>query len=303
MPVNDIIVTPEFKPTSADRLVPHIPGVLFQFYRSRCGHMHFPYLEGGGKVLAHIDRQQLSKDASQLLEQLTGSDYPKVMSAIERSARWMLPLTTRFRLSFPKEKPHWIAVSANPEPIETGVRWNGIMMDITEQVIEEQRLRQLSDTDPLTGLPNRRKLMTQLTHHTSMSTRHGSPLSIMMIDIDHFKQLNDRWGHLQGDSVLKQLATLTPTLLRCEDIVARLGGEEFMVVLPLTSLQQCHKLADRLRKTIAAHDFGTGKGSVTLSIGLAEYRCGEPLNSLVERADQALYKAKGIGRDCVCLLP
>ncbi|WP_434985460.1 diguanylate cyclase [Vreelandella zhaodongensis] len=299
MPVNDMIPTPH----SADSLVPHIPGVIFQFYRSHCGRMNFPYLEGGGEALALIDRPQLTEDAGNLIEQLTGSDHPKIMSAIERSARWMLPLTTRFRLPFPKEKPHWIAVSANPEPTENGVRWNGMMMDITDQVGEEQRLRKLCDTDPLTGLPNRRKLMVHLTHLASLSTRHGTPLSIMMLDIDHFKKLNDRWGHLQGDSVLQQLAMQTQLLLRCEDMVARLGGEEFMVVLPLTPLQQCHKLADRLRHAIASHDFGIGEGEVTLSIGVAEYRCGEPLRNMIERADQALYSAKEDGRDCVSLLP
>ncbi|WFE71700.1 GGDEF domain-containing protein [Halomonas sp. M1] len=299
MPVDNVISAPQ----SADLLVPLIPGVVFQFYRSHCGQMRFSYLEGGGESLKHIDRQQLAKDANQLIKQLTDSDHPKIMSAIERSARWMLPLSTRFRLPFPNAKPRWIAVSAKPEPAENGVFWNGIMMDITDQVAEEQRLRKLCDTDPLTGLPNRRKLMLHLNHLSSLSARHGTPLSIMMLDIDHFKRLNDRWGHLEGDNVLKKLAIQTQALLRCEDMVARLGGEEFMVVLPLTPLQQCHKLADRLRDAIANYDFGVGAGQVTLSIGVAEYRCGEPLDSLITRADQALYSAKDIGRDCVCLLP
>ncbi|MGP9766739.1 GGDEF domain-containing protein [Halomonas sp. AOP13-D3-9] len=299
MPVNDID-TPQR--VCADHLVTHIPGVIFQFHRARNGHMRFPYLEGGGAALKHIDRDLLAENASPLVEQLTGSDHPKIMSAIERSARWMLPLTTRFRLPFPKDKPHWIAVSAKPKPVEDGVQWNGIMMDISDQVAEEQRLRKLCDTDPLTQLPNRRKLMMHLTHVASVSTRHGTPLSIMMIDIDHFKRLNDRWGHLHGDDVLKQLATHAQSLLRCEDMVARLGGEEFMVVLPLTPLQQCHTLADRLRQAISVRDFGMGSGQVTLSIGVAEYRCGEPLTSLIERADQALYSAKDVGRDCVCHL-
>lgn len=299
MPVNDID-TPQR--VSADKLVPHIPGVIFQFHRAYNGHMRFPYLEGGGVALQHIDRDLLAQNAGQLVEQLTGNDHPKIMSAIERSARWMLPLATRFRLPFPKGKPHWIAVSAKPEPVHDGVQWNGIMMDISDQVSEEQRLRKLCDTDPLTELPNRRKLMVHLTNVASLSTRHGTPLSIMMIDIDHFKRLNDRWGHLHGDDVLKQLATQAQSLLRCEDMIARLGGEEFMVVLPLTPLQQCHTLADRLRQAISARDFGMGTGHVTLSIGIAEYRCGEPLTSLIERADQALYSAKDVGRDRVCLL-
>lgn len=299
MPVDDVISAPQ----SADLLIPLIPGVVFQFHRSHSGKMRFSYLEGGGESLQHIDRQQLTVDANPLIKQLTDSDYPKIMSAIERSARWMLPLSTRFRLPFPKDKPRWIAVSAKPASAADGVIWSGIMMDITEQVSEEQRLRRLCDTDPLTSLPNRRKLMLHLNHLSSLSSRHGTPFSIMIADIDHFKQINDRWGHLEGDSILKQLATRTQALLRCEDMVARLGGEEFMVVLPLTPLQQCHKLANRLRDAIANYDFGIGAGQVTLSIGVAEYRCGEPLDSLITRADKALYSAKDIGRDCVCLLP
>lgn len=290
------------KRVSADHLVPHIPGVIFQLHRTHNGHMCFPYLEGGSLALQRIDRGLMAQNAGQLVEQLTGNDHPKIMSAIERSARWMQPLTTRFRLKFPKEKPYWVAVSAVPNPVADGVQWNGIMLDISDQVSEEQRLRKLCDTDPLTELPNRRKLMVHLTNVASLSTRHGTPLSIMMIDVDHFKRLNDRWGHLQGDDVLKQLATQAQRLLRCEDMIARLGGEEFMVVLPLTPLKQCHTLADRLRQTISAHDFGIGAGQVTVSVGIAEYRCGEPLTCLIERADKALYSAKDIGRDCVCLL-
>lgn len=299
MPVNDIDAPQR---VSADQLVSHIPGVIFQLYRAHNGHMRFPYLEGGGVALNHIDRGLLAQNAGHLVEQLTGNDHPKIMSAIERSARWMLPLTTRFRLPSPHGRSHWIAVSAKPGPAVDGVQWSGIMMDISDQVAEEQRLRKLCDTDPLTELPNRRKLMVHLTSVTSLSTRHGTPLSIMMIDIDHFKRLNDRWGHLHGDDVLKQLATQAKALLRREDMIARLGGEEFMVVLPLTPLQQCHTLAERLRQSISVRDFGMGAGQVTLSIGISEYRCGEPLTSLIERADQALYSAKEVGRDCVCLL-
>ena len=299
MPVNEIDAPQRI---SVDHLIPHIPGVIFQLHRAHSGHLQFPYLEGGGVALKYIDCDQLAQNAGSLVEQLTGSDHPKIMSAIERSARLMLPLKTRFRLSLPKGGTHWIAVSAKPKPVSDGVQWNGMMMDISDQMAEEQRLRKLSDTDSLTELPNRRKLMGHLTHVASLSARHGTPLSIMMIDIDHFKRLNDRWGHLHGDDVLRQLATQALALMRREDMIARLGGEEFMVVLPLTPLQQCHALADRLRQAISAHDFGMGAGHVTLSIGVAEYRCGEPLTSLIERADQALYSAKSVGRDCVRLV-
>lgn len=297
MSVNDIPLS-----LNAEQLISQIPGVVFQFFRHHDGHMSVPFMEGAGVTSAPIDRDQLAQDANTALEQLTGADYPKLMSAIERSAQRMLPLATRFRLAPPGHKAKWIGVSATPEPMPNGVRWHGIMMDISDQVSEEQRLRKLCDTDPLTSLPNRRKLMVHLANLTSLSARHGTPLSIMMLDIDHFKHINDRWGHLHGDEVLKRLATLAQSLLRSEDMLARLGGEEFMALLPLTPVTQCHQLADRLRHQIAEHDFGMGIGQVTLSIGVAEYRCGEPIASLIERADQALYSAKDVGRDCVCLL-
>lgn len=114
MPVNDIDAPEQ---VSADHLVPHIPGVIFQFHRARNGHMRFPYLEGGGVALKHIDRELLAENAGQLVEQLTGNDHPKIMSAIERSARWMLPLTTRFRLPFPKENPTGLRLAPNPRPL------------------------------------------------------------------------------------------------------------------------------------------------------------------------------------------
>ena len=95
MPVNDIDAPQRI---SADHLIPHIPGVIFQLHRARNGHMRFPYIEGGGVALKHIDRDLLAQNAGELVEQLTGNDHPKIMSAIERSARWMLPLTTRFLL-------------------------------------------------------------------------------------------------------------------------------------------------------------------------------------------------------------
>lgn len=289
--------------TSANDLVLDLPGVIFQFHRRHDGHMHFSYLEGGGRALATLDRRQLAIDAGGLLEQLTGEHYPSIMAALERSERWQIPLTTRFRLTFPDASHYWIAISAKPALTDEGCLWRGMMVDISDQVAEEQRLRKLCDTDPLTGLLNRRKLMMYLTHQASLSARHATPLAIMMLDIDHFKQFNDRWGHLQGDQVLRRLAKHTQRSFRCEDMVARLGGEEFVVVLPLTTLEQSVALADRLRHSVAACDFGTGQGEVTLSIGLAEYRAGETLESFIDRADQALYGAKGTGRDCVSTTP
>ncbi|WP_231489495.1 GGDEF domain-containing protein [Billgrantia saliphila] len=276
-----------------------LPGVVFQFHRDRQGHMHFPYLAGSGTDLPGIDREALGRDARHMLDRLDEEDYPRLMAAIERSARWGIPIATKFRLHLSSRRHRWVALRAQPENSPTGVLWHGLMIDITEQMIEEARLRRLSDTDDLTGLANRRKLLTRLNEEIAKSHRHGTPLSLLLLDLDYFKRINDTWGHLQGDQVLSELARLCRERMRQEDIIGRLGGEEFAVVMPLTPLVASHPLADRLRQAIAEHDFGITAGQITVSIGLAEYRLGEPRDALIARADRSLYAAKHQGRNRV----
>lgn len=280
-------------------LTEQLPGVIFQLQRGPDGRMHFPYLAGSGTRLTGIDRRLLAEDARPALARLDDTDYPRLMAAIERSARWMTPITTKFRLRLMGGRHSWIAVRAQPRRVDDGVLWHGMMLDISEQVAEEARLRRLSDTDDLTGLANRRKLIDRLDEEISLSNRHATPLSLMMLDLDHFKSINDTWGHLQGDQVLRDLAELCRRTLREEDLVARLGGEEFALLLPLTTIGPCQTLARRLCERIAAHDFGPGPGSVTVSIGLAEHRIGEARDTLIARADQGLYAAKHGGRNRV----
>ncbi|MDI5934238.1 GGDEF domain-containing protein [Halomonas kalidii] len=280
-------------------LTEQLPGVIFQLQRAPDGHMHFPYLAGSGTRLTGIDRRQLAKDARPALARLDDADYPRLMAAIERSARWMTPITTKFRLRRMGGRHSWIAVRAQPRRVDDTVLWHGMMLDISEQVAEEARLRRLSDTDDLTGLANRRKLIDRLDEEISLSNRHATPLSLMMLDLDHFKSINDTWGHLQGDQVLRDLGELCRDTLREEDLVARLGGEEFALLLPLTPIRHCQALAQRLCERIAAHDFGLGPGNVTVSIGVAEHRIGEARDTLIARADQSLYAAKNGGRNRV----
>ncbi|WP_192036745.1 sensor domain-containing diguanylate cyclase [Halomonas sp. YLGW01] len=277
-----------------------LPGLVFQFYRSHRGQIRFPYLAGASRLFGDAEqRQRLFEDASHAFDHVHPDDFPRVMAAVERSAKSLTPLTTQFRQHYPDGEECWIAVRATPERLHTGILWHGLMVNITEQVEYQAHLRELSDTDSLTGLPNRRKLMSSLEREISLSNRHGTPLSLMIIDIDHFKQVNDTWGHLQGDKVLRRLAGLCDTLLREEDCLARLGGEEFAVLLPLTPLSHCEALAERLRHEIASHDFGLPQGGVTISTGIAEHRIGELRDQFLERTDRRLYEAKQQGRNRV----
>ena len=165
-----------------------------------------------------------------------------------------------------------------------------------------QRLASLSVTDPLTGLANRRALDDYLGHEWQRAAREQSPISVLLFDVDHFKRLNDTWGHQIGDQCLRELASImTAYFKRPADLVARYGGEEFAVVLPNTDVNALEQ-ANRFREALAAHQVSIGGGEslkMTISGGLATLVPGvsQTPRDLLKLADQALYEAKGAGRN------
>jgi diguanylate cyclase len=148
-------------------------------------------------------------------------------------------------------------------------------------------------TDPLTGVNNRRGLDDALGSQLSLMNRYGTRFAVAMFDIDHFKQMNDVQGHLYGDQMLSQLARLIDDSVRETDVVARYGGEEFLVIMPETDLEGAMRFADRLRERIGENL------PLTVSGGVAEALEGDSHESLLARADVALYGAKSAGRNCV----
>jgi len=184
----------------------------------------------------------------------------------------------------------------------------GIIQDITVQVaheaaIEHARIRAeeaataatvMAETDQLTGIANRRRTHLVLEQAISVSRRSGGPLSVAVFDVDHFKRVNDTWGHHAGDEVLKRIATDAEGELRNGDIVGRFGGEEFVIVLPDATAQTALLVAERVRIAIEA---GGSNPCVTISTGVAELARGEAGDALLRRADQALYVAKAEGRN------
>jgi diguanylate cyclase (GGDEF)-like protein len=162
-------------------------------------------------------------------------------------------------------------------------------------------LARLAAVDPLTGLRNRRAIEQHLADSLSAARRHGVPLSLLIIDVDHFKTFNDTLGHQQGDAVLADVARVLDDALRAEDAIGRWGGEEFLVVLPSTDEEGALKVTERLRAALAADQPEAARAHrlpVTITIGLAEWG-HEPLGELLSRADSALYLGKGAGRDTV----
>jgi diguanylate cyclase (GGDEF)-like protein len=165
------------------------------------------------------------------------------------------------------------------------------------------RLAKAARTDDLTGLANRRETNQVLEVEVARSLRYGHRLSCLLLDIDHFKQVNDRFGHVVGDQVLVEVASRLGAAVRREDVVGRWGGEEFFVILPHTDSFGARRVAEKLRQTIADTPVWIDGTSlrVTISIGLAELGALDPKRAdiLLQAADQALYEAKARGRNRV----
>jgi len=195
-----------------------------------------------------------------------------------------------------------------------------IHQDITEQKQAQQSLeaahlilknalnfeKQLARTDPLTGVNNRRYLYELAEHEFEVSLRYQQPLSVLMFDIDHFKKVNDTFGHKIGDEMLKRITQVAVQELRSADVIGRYGGEEFIILLPMTNSEQAFSLAERIRMAVAALGVPSEKGNttVTLSIGIVEKEwrsSSESVEDVFNRADEAMYTAKQAGRNCTII--
>jgi diguanylate cyclase (GGDEF)-like protein/PAS domain S-box-containing protein len=174
----------------------------------------------------------------------------------------------------------------------------GVTRDISERKMFEAELTRLAVTDPLTGLWNRRHTSELLAADLAQAQRHGQALSLLMLDIDHFKSINDTHGHQTGDQVLIEVAELLRDHVRATDVVGRWGGEEFAILLRYCGLPDAVVTAEKLRRRIAELAFRR-LGSVSVSIGAAELQENDELASWISRADAALYQAKRSGRNSV----
>lgn len=197
----------------------------------------------------------------------------------------------------------WLSWSSFPDMeqqlIYTAVR------DITSRRRMEDELRQLATTDPLTGTSNRRHFIEQASAELKRCKRYGSPMAVVMLDIDHFKRVNDNYGHSIGDEILKRLVSCCQQELRSNDFFGRFGGEEFAAVLVESNKETALQTCQRLRQKVAELNIRTGMETVqvTVSIGLTMYSATDiSIDPLLKRADDALYKAKNAGRNQVIYL-
>jgi len=172
-----------------------------------------------------------------------------------------------------------------------------------DEMMKELRWQAIPDS--LTGIYNSRHFYERLEAEIDRSVRYGRHLSLLLLDVDHFKPFNDTYGHLDGDRVLNRIAEIIQSCLRGVDSAYRYGGEEFTAILPETTAEAAARVAERIRREVEAEDFSPGKDSefrVTVSIGSTQYRPREDLKTFLRRADEAMYLAKGEGRNRVTSL-
>lgn len=176
-----------------------------------------------------------------------------------------------------------------------------ICRDITQRKHLENEIKYLASTDILTELPNRNEFQKKIKLEIYNTNRYNNSFSVIMYDIDYFKHINDSFGHPEGDIVLKSMSKLVKSFLRQTDLVARWGGEEFMIIMPQTNATSAKLAAEKLRFAIEEHNFNDNY-KITASFGVTEYKIDDTLSTLLKRVDDALYVSKSEGRNRVTVI-
>ncbi|MEB0106767.1 diguanylate cyclase [Pseudomonas sp. MH9.3] len=281
------------------KLSAHVPGGIFQFTLKPRGEWRFIYTSDGMRDIYEIEVGVLQQDAEKVFERIHPLDVERIRASIRSSAVQLSHWREEYRVILPQRGLRWIRGEATPEELPGGgTLWHGYVSDISDLKRVEEELRALSITDSLTGIHNRRYFQDRLKAEMVRVRRTSGALSVIMLDIDHFKRINDRYGHGVGDGVLQELCKRISQRLRRTDVFCRLGGEEFMVLCPGTDGQQAYSLAMELWESLRSVPM-EAVGTVTASFGVASWRVDEGIDGLLLRADSAVYLAKQAGRDRV----
>lgn len=285
------------------QLAESLPGVIYTFVMDSQGQYQFPFLSRKAEEFFGVSADAVINNPQLLFDCIHPDDLPRVHQSIVTSANTLEQWSCDYRIVRDCGS-QWVRGTSQPERGPDGsITWHGVITNIDDQKRLEQKLERLSITDELTGLYNLRYLLIKLDECAAETERYGATFSVASLDIDYFKSVNDRWGHPTGDRVLQGIAELLRQRTRQADIVARIGGEEFIVLMPRTSLKDAQHLMEALRSDLAGRDFTSDSGDsfkVTLSAGVTNW--SEDTGSvrhLLSACDQSLYAAKHAGRNRV----
>jgi diguanylate cyclase (GGDEF)-like protein/PAS domain S-box-containing protein len=248
-----------------------------------------------------VDREDFHETVDDVLKLIHPDDLPHVQMLLDESLKTGCEFQTSFRIVRGDHEirhidAHAVLVPANGH---RPTRMIGVNRDITERKRNEQELVRLATTDLLTGCYNRGYLYRVLEGEVDRTRRYGDPLSLIMYDLDRFKHVNDTWGHDVGDQVLIHTTRVVREAIRRTDVLARWGGEEFMVLCPRTTAEETAVLADRLLQALREHPTPAA-GVVTASVGCVTLRTAEGIDELLKRVDDLMYRAKQAGRNHAC---
>jgi diguanylate cyclase (GGDEF)-like protein/PAS domain S-box-containing protein len=282
-----------------EKLSAQVPGGIYQYQMNGDGSSLFNYTNSGMWRIYELSHELMQQSSDAVFDRIHPQDLDRIKKSIGISAQNLTHWCEEYRVVLPRRGLRWLRGEATPERLnDGGVLWHGFVSDISDLKRVEEELRGLSVTDVLTGVYNRRFFQERLKAELSRVNRLGGVLSVIMLDIDHFKRINDRFGHATGDQALQGLCQRINQRLRRDDVFCRLGGEEFVVLCSDTTGENAYMLALELWGTLRREPID-GVGFVTASFGIASWRNPESEDSLLLRADSGVYAAKQAGRDQV----
>ncbi|WP_103102905.1 diguanylate cyclase [Pseudomonas sp. LFM046] len=283
-------------------LTNEIPGMAFQYQRLPDGRSFFSYASAGVRDIYGLTPEQLAASGEALHGIIHPDDLAPYLASFEASAKDLTPWHLEYRVQLPGRGICWRQGDARPRRLEDGsVLWHGFITDVTEWKQVEAELQVFATTDSLTQLSNRRHFMQLLDTELSRVQRSaGHCATVLMLDLDHFKAINDRWGHSVGDQALRHFAAILRGQLRKTDAAGRMGGEEFAVVLSEANIDQAVTFARRIQSELAKSPVLIAEERIPLavSIGVTVVNATDASTEVtLSRSDMALYRAKRGGRN------
>ncbi len=285
-------------------LTDQVPGVVFQYRSQPDGSGCFTYVSAGVRDIFEITQEQLLHDPQLVEERVHPDDLAVYKAARKHAGRKVCTWHLEYRVELPNQGLRWRLGEARPQRAEDGsITWHGVVTDITERKRFERELQEYASLDALTQLSNRRVFMAYLGDELARVQRGVvSVSSLLMCDLDHFKQVNDQWGHGIGDRALRHFSDILRSQLRTSDLAGRVGGEEFAVVLSGAGTFPARDFACHVQHALACQPLRIEGQDInlTLSIGITQLTAQDPgPDTALGRADSALYRAKQNGRNRV----
>ena len=295
-----------------------LPCMLYEYVMAPNGRRELLFVGSNCQELLELEEKDFLADATLFAALVLEEDLQRLIAEDVAANLEGVAFTSEVRIQTSSGRRKWVQLSSRPNPpTDSGiVVWSGFMLDFTERKLVEEQVRQLALFDPLTNLPNRRLLNDRLLQAMSASDRSGAQGALMVLDLDNFKIINDKYGHLAGDELLIEAAARLKRSVRAMDTVGRFGGDEFVVMLSELSLdaadsmQQASAVAEKIRSALA-EPFLLQVTETGQALGTVQHRCGASIgailfsglavdqDSLIKGADAAMYRAKAAGRNQV----